>query len=166
MTTIRKATTEDISLINEMARTVFPSTYKDILTKGQIDYMMNMMYSPENLLKQMTEEGHTYYIAYTDNRPAGYVSIRKEGETLFHLHKIYVLPEFQKEHIGRRLFCKAMDAVREASRKPCRMLLNVNRNNPAIGFYLHMGMEKVSEGDFDIGDGYYMNDYIMGIDIK
>lgn len=166
MTDIRKATTEDIKLINELAWIAFPATYKDILTKEQIDYMMDWMYSPENLLKQMSEEGHIYYLAYSDNRPAGYVSIQKEGEDLFHLQKIYVLPEFQKEHIGKQLFCKAKEAVKEINRKPCRMELNVNRHNPALGFYLHMGMKKVSEGDFDIGGGYYMNDYIMAIDVE
>jgi hypothetical protein len=45
------------------------------------------------------------------------------------------------------------------------MLLNVNRYNKALQFYLHMGMKRVSEGDFDIGHGYYMNDYIMGMEI-
>ena len=56
MTDIRKATTEDIKLINELAWIAFPATYKDILTKEQIDYMMDWMYSPENLLKQMTQQ--------------------------------------------------------------------------------------------------------------
>lgn len=166
MTTIRKATTDDIGMINKLAWIAFPATYKDILSKEQIDYMMDWMYSPENILKQMTEEGHIYYLAYSDNKPAGYVSIQKEGENLFHLQKIYVLPEYQKEHIGKQLFQKAMEAIKEINGKPCKMELNVNRNNPALGFYLHMGMKKVSEGDFDIGNGYYMNDYIMGIDIK
>ena len=88
MVSIRKATTEDIPLINKLAWIAFPATYQDILTKEQIDYMMDWMYSPENLLKQMTEEGHVYYIAFTDNEPAGYVSIQKEAEDLFHLQKI------------------------------------------------------------------------------
>ena len=29
----------------------------------------------------------------------------------------------------------------------------------------HMGMRKRREGDFPIGNGYYMNDYIMGLEI-
>lgn len=46
------------------------------------------------------------------------------------------------------------------------MLLNVNRHNTkALAFYQRMGMSKVDEGDFPIGQGYYMNDYIMGLDI-
>ena len=28
-----------------------------------------------------------------------------------------------------------------------------------------MGMVKVDEGDFPIGNGYYMNDFIMGMDM-
>ena len=48
---------------------------------------------------------------------------------------------------------------------PCEMHLNVNRNNKALQFYQHLGMEKVAEGDFHIGYGYYMNDYIMGLKI-
>jgi hypothetical protein len=42
---------------------------------------------------------------------------------------------------------------------------NVNRNNKALQFYEHMGMRKLREGDFPIGNGYYMNDYIMGLEI-
>ena len=46
MFTIKKATTNDIQLINEMAQIVFPATYREILSKEQLDYMMDWMYSP------------------------------------------------------------------------------------------------------------------------
>ena len=46
-----------------------------------------------------------------------------------------------------------------------QMRLNVNRQNKALTFYEKMGMTKVDEGDFPIGNGFYMNDYIMGLDI-
>ena len=85
MFTIQKATTNDIQLINEMAQIVFPATYQEILSKEQLDYMMDWMYSPKNLRKQIEEEGHIYYIAYKDGEAAGYVSIQPEGEHLFHL---------------------------------------------------------------------------------
>ena len=80
MFTIQKATTNDIQLINEMAQIVFPATYQEILSKEQLDYMMDWMYSPKNLRKQIEEEGHIYYIAYKDGEAAGYVSIQPEGE--------------------------------------------------------------------------------------
>lgn len=165
MFTIRKATTDDIQLINRMAQSVFPATYRDILSEEQLDYMMNWMYSLGNLRKQMEEEGHIYYIAYKGDEAAGYVSIQPEGEHLFHLQKIYVLPHYQGFHLGRILFEQAIRAIKEIHPEPCEMHLNVNRNNKALQFYEHMGMKKVAEGDFHIGNGYYMNDYIMGLSI-
>ena len=75
MFTIRKADTADCQLINKLAWQVFPETYKDILTPAQIDYMMDWMYSPENIRKQMEEEGHVYLLAYEECEVAGYVSV-------------------------------------------------------------------------------------------
>ena len=105
------------------------------------------------------------YIAYKDGEAAGYVSIQPEGEHLFHLQKIYVLPRFQGCRLGKALFEQAVKAIKEIHPGPCEMHLNVNRNNKALQFYQHLGMEKVAEGDFYIGNGYYMNDYIMGLKI-
>ena len=63
MFTIRKATVADCELIHKMAKEVFPATYKEILSPEQLDYMMDWMYTPSNVRKQMEEEGHVYSIA-------------------------------------------------------------------------------------------------------
>ena len=162
---IRKATLEDIEMINRLAWIVFPHTYKEILSPEQMEYMMDWMYSPENLHKQMTEDGHIYYLAFEDDEPAGYLSIQPEGEHTYHLQKIYVLPSFQGKKLGKLLFEQAIKAIKELHPEPCQMRLNVNRQNKALTFYEKMGMKKVDKGDFHIGNGYYMNDYIMGLDI-
>lgn len=165
MFSIRKATTNDIHLIHEMAWVVFPHTYKEILTPEQIDYMMEWMYSEDSLHKQMEEDGHIYYLAFKEDEPAGYLSIQPEGEHVFHLQKIYVLPSFQGMKLGKQLFEQAIKAIKELHPAPCQMRLNVNRQNKALAFYERMGMVKVDEGDFPIGNGYYMNDFIMGMDM-
>lgn len=165
MFTIRKATTNDIALINQMAWVVFPHTYHIILTPEQIDYMMEWMYSEKSLQKQMEEDGHIYYLAFKEDEAAGYLSIQPEGEHVFHLQKIYVLPSFQGMNLGKMLFEQAIKAIKELHPAPCQMRLNVNRQNKALTFYERMGMTKVDEGDFPIGNGFYMNDYIMGLDI-
>lgn len=166
MITIRKATTDDCEAIQAVADVAFPATYAGILSREQLDYMMEWMYSLPNLVKQMTEEGHVYYIAEADGMtPVGYVSIQQEGDALFHLQKIYVLPDRQGEHIGRELFLRALQAIKEMHPAPCTVELNVNRKNRAVGFYEKMGMRKVREGDFPIGNGFYMRDYIMGMEI-
>ena len=165
MIEIRKATEADIPLIRELAGVVFPDTYKEILSPEQVEFMMKWMYSAESLHTQMAEEGHIYYLAYWNGVAVGYLSIQPEGEGVFHLQKLYVLSSHQGLHLGRRLFEHAIKVIKELHPDPCQMRLNVNRANRALAFYEKMGMTKIDEGDFPIGNGYYMNDYIMGLDI-
>lgn len=165
MYTIRKATPEDCGLIHDMASVVFPATYREILSTEQLDFMMDWMYAHKNILKQMEEEGHVYFIAFQENEPCGYVSVQPQEKDIFHLQKIYVLPAFQGQHLGSFLFRHAVRYIKEIHPAPCLMELNVNRNNKALLFYERMGMKKLREGDFPIGNGYFMNDYIMGLEL-
>lgn len=166
MISIRKASVEDIDAIRAVADIAFPATYAEILSPGQLAYMMEWMYSESSLRRQMLDQGHIYYIACEEESgPVGYVSIQRQGADLFHLQKIYVLPGYQGKRIGRRLFEHAIRAVKELHPAPCTVELNVNRSNPARGFYERMGMRVMREGDFPIGGGYYMNDYIMGMEV-
>lgn len=163
---LRRAAEADIDLIRRMAAEVFPATYREILTSEQSDYMMEWMYGCETLLREMASDAFVWFVATYDDEPCGYLSVEREAEELFHLQKIYVLPAFQGCGAGAFLFRKAVEYVRETCSGPCRMELNVNRSNPALHFYRRMGMRVVREGNFPIGHGYYMNDYIMGLEIR
>ncbi len=161
---LKKATLEDIPLIHSMAAVAFPDAYKDILTPEQTEYMMDMMYSERNLRQQM-ESGHVYFIAYSGETPCGYVSVERQGDKLFHLQKIYVMPEWRGKGVGGFMFAGAVKHVKFLQPEKCTIELNVNRNNKALEFYKHLGMQKVRQGDFDIGGGFYMNDYIMSLEV-
>ena len=161
MNTIRIATTKDIPLIQQLAEQVFPETYKNIITPEQCRYMMDMMYSEESLRRQMTEEGHVYQLLSVDGEAAGYVSVQPIESDLYELQKIYVLPRFQGRHLGRTLFDAAVALVKKLHPEPCRIFLHVNRYNKAKTFYEHLGLKVTKQGDYDIGHGYFMNDYIM-----
>ncbi|MBO7603707.1 MAG: GNAT family N-acetyltransferase [Bacteroidales bacterium] len=167
---IRKAGMEDLPLIHNMAEVVFRHTYRDILSGEQMEYMMDWMYSLPNLERQL-KEGHSYYVADIDGEPAGYVSIQSPetpggSPLVFHLQKIYVMPGMQGQGLGLLLLEKAKEHVRSLTGgAPCRIELNVNRGNKAVGFYERMGFRILRQGDFPIGGGFYMNDYIMGLDI-
>ena len=127
--------------------------------------MMKWMYAPEVLRREM-RTGVAWFIASSDGEPCGYLSVQQEAEELFHLQKIYVLPGFQGLHIGSFLFRHAISYIRSIHPEPCLMRLNVNRyNTRAVEFYQRMGMRELERGDFHIGHGYYMTDYIMGLDI-
>ena len=161
MLNIIRAGIEQCDLIKSMAEIVFPYTYEQILSSTQIEYMMQWMYSSQSLRQQMND-GHVYFIAYLDGEAVGYVSLQQEDEHTFHLQKIYVLPDFQRRGIGDALFSHAEDYIRASYSSPWHLRLNVNRANSAQGFYRRRGLTIEETGDFDIGNGFFMNDYIMG----
>lgn len=170
MTTIRQATLSDIPAIRTMADVAFRHTYRDILTPQQMEYMMEWMYSEASLHEQMERLGHRFYILSVDADDVGYVSFNIEEDDnshlVFHLQKIYLLPDHQGKGFGAQLLQHAEMRMSElAGTKSARYELNVNRSNSAVSFYEHMGLHKDREGDFPIGGGFYMNDYIMAKDL-
>lgn len=165
MFTYRRATTDDIELIRSIAKVAFPATYSTIISAEQIDYMMEWMYSAKKLQQEISGN-ITYLLAEVDGRTVGYLSFGPDECTaapgqgrLFHLHKIYLLPEAQGGGNGKRLFMAGEREMRLAGATAFE--LNVNRGNPALGFYRHLGMQLSRSGDFDIGGGFFMNDHIM-----
>jgi len=167
---IKLAGNSDLQTIHDMAEVVFRKTYREILSPEQMEYMMDWMYSLPNLEKQVSQ-GHTYYIVWVGQEPLGYLSVRMDcvepdGTEVWHLEKIYVMPSAQGMGLGRRLIETAKKHVRDnKSAQKARIELNVNRNNPAVGFYKKQGLAILRQGDFPIGNGFFMNDYIMGLDV-
>lgn len=162
MITIRKAQRTDISAIREMAYITWPKAYETILSPAQLDYMLDMFYAPDSIARQMDQLNHVFYIAEDDHKiPVGFASFSAapNNKKHFHLHKLYVVPDRQKSHAGRHL---AERVIREVAYLGGESLqLNVNRHNPALGFYKKLGFAIIREEDNDIGRGYFMNDYVM-----
>ena len=75
------------------------------------------------------------------------------------LEMLFLVPDKRGNGLGRLLV--------EYGMKHCGVKsVTVNEQNPeAKGFYEHMGFSVARSGDFPIGNGYYMNDYIMGLEI-
>lgn len=163
MQTIRKATADDITLLRELTFKVWPQTYASILTRAQIDYMLEMMYSPSSLEKQMSE-GAQFIIVYDDIIPVGFASYQQVETTLFKLHKLYVLPTQQGKGTGRFLVDFIVADIKETGASSLE--LQVNRHNKARSFYEKIGFTVIKECAFDIGNGYVMDDYIMEKEIK
>lgn len=164
------ATTGDIPLIQSMAQNVFRKTYADLISPGQMEFMLDWMYSEKSLMDQILPDGKTFFIATVDSVPAGYASIERQGDTedgrpLFHLQKLYLLPEYQGFGYGKELFGLVTGYILKEFPKGARVELNVNRGNKAVGFYEAIGMTRDREGDFPIGNGFYMTDYIYVKDI-
>lgn len=158
---IRLATEHELPILESLAREIWPHTYADIITKEQMDFMLNWMYSSETLVAQQ-QAGHEFYILQKDSTDIGFLAIEQAGDKL-KVNKVYVLPTAQGLGAGKKLMDKA---VERAKAKGCTYLfLQVNRANKAKFFYEKLGFTIRKEEDFDIGNGFFMNDYVMELKV-
>lgn len=166
MITLIDATEEHYPVINSLAHRTWPHTFGKILTKEQIAYMLGWMYSIPSIHEQVEKKGHHYILALKEKEFVGYTSFEnnynQSSDTK--LHKIYVLPECQGTGAGKVLMDEVIRRTATAGNK--NLLLNVNRDNPAIGFYQKKGFEIIYTEDIDIGNGYFMNDYVMRLKVQ
>ena len=164
MILLRKATEQDIPVIRHIAETTWEPTYGPIIGREQVEYMLEMFYSKVALLQQF-QAGHEFLIAEMGSKDIAFVSysIIPEHSDAFKLHKIYVLPTVHGKGVGKFLINEVVNKVRHAGGKT--LALNVNRANKAKDFYERAGFKIKETVDLEIGNGYFMNDYVMEITI-
>lgn len=161
MLDIYTATSSDFPIIQEIAYVTWPHTFRDILSKEQISYMIEMMYSTVALTEQTMQKKHQYLIVKDETKNLGYASyeLNYKGLSITKIHKIYILPEAQGKGVGKLLMNTITTVAKE--NRNTSLSLNVNRDNAAFDFYRNIGFEKVGEENIDIGDGFLMEDFIM-----
>ena len=161
MISIKEAALKDLPVINNLAHAIWPSAYGEILSSGQLRYMLDKIYTLASLENQLLNLHHNFIIAYDENVPVGFASFssKEEDISVYHLHKIYVLPRQQGSGTGKMLLDFVVNAIKD--RRATALTLNVNRYNKARFFYEKKGFTISGEVDIDIGEGYFMNDYVM-----
>ncbi|RZL15488.1 MAG: GNAT family N-acetyltransferase [Pedobacter sp.] len=160
MILLRKAKEKDIEVIRNIANDTWYDTYSSILNKDQIEYMLSKMYSKAELLSQL-QQGHTFLIAEENDLDIGFAGFSSTDpeKNIFKLHKLYVLPSAHGKGLGKLLMNEVVNIAKAAG--GTTLELNVNRNNKAAEFYKHAGFKIKETVDLDIGNGFYMNDYVM-----
>jgi len=162
---LRKATQNEIPDILSIAKATWEPTYREILSKAQIDYMYDEIYAPSALEKQMFELGHVFLVLYASDVAVAYASYGPKNGTheVYKVHKLYVHPDYQGQKYGRILI-QAIE--KETKGLGASVLeLNVNRYNPAIRFYERCGYQQAREEDIPMGE-FWMNDFVMRKELR
>ncbi len=161
---IRPADLDDINTIGFLVQQIWPDAYGAILTHEQLQYMINLFYSPASLRRQMVDDHHQFIIVEEGEEAIGFAAWSAIDEPgVFKLHKLYVLPGQQGKGLGKSLLQFIFDEIRAKDGQLLR--LNVNRHNKARQFYERMGFVVTKEEDVPIGEGYFMNDYVMEVKV-
>ena len=155
-----KATKKDIPLLRKLAEKSWYSAYAEILSKDQIEYMLAEMYSESEILNQLQNPNYHYYLIVVDEVPAGFMGFEFHyEEDTTKLHRIYLLEQFKGKGIGKKGLQFLKEKVAETLDQ--RIILNVNKDNPAKKMYESQGFKTYHEEVFDIGNDFVMDDFLM-----
>jgi GNAT superfamily N-acetyltransferase len=150
---------EELKVVRALAYDIWPRVYDYMISQDQISYMLSSMYDVDKL-KQQWLEGVKFVVLEVESIPQGFVAFEEKEECIF-LQKLYLRPEMQGKGYGKKMLQVAIDFATDW-KKPF-IELTVNRNNKFLNFYLSNGFQIKEEKDFDIGGGYFMNDYILSL---
>ena len=164
MLTISQLTKDDIIIVHQLAKTIWPEAFKDILKPDQIEYMLDWMYDVNTLTEQV-QTGHLFYMVTLDGVPKGFLGVEPNFPDVgtLRIHKIYVDTNVHGKGLGKALLGKAIEIGKELD--VATVNLNVNRFNKAVDFYKAQGFQIVKEENIDIGIGYLMEDYVMVLEL-
>ena len=160
MIEIRAAQKKDLATIQQLAHAIWPSAYLEILGEAQLAYMLDKIYSLHSLEHQFSILNQRFILATEDEKPVGFASYSPHDDSsIYHLNKIYVLPDQQGKNIGKKMLDHVITTVKNSGASGLQ--LNVNRYNKALHFYEKQGFKIIRKEDIDIGSGYFMNDFVL-----
>jgi diamine N-acetyltransferase len=155
----------DIDDLIALARDIWYRHYPDIVSVEQIEYMLDQRYRPD-LIRAQICGGHVWWdklvvsgwmVAFSSCELS-----ERPGE--MKLDKLYVSYDLRGRGYGSLLIRNVEARARAAG--CARLYLQVNKNNrSAINAYRRNGFTIAQAVKFDIGNGLYMDDYVMAKDI-
>ncbi len=157
MPILKLATPKDLPTIYQLAEKIWYDHYLSIITAAQIEYMLANFCSLENLEKLMSEGQMFYLIQDEVDNSIGYLAVTENHPGHWFMNKFYIKTDVQGKGIGADILKQWENLA-----KPKELSLQVNRKNfKSINFYFKTGFVIKEVADFDIGNGFSMDDYIM-----
>ena len=151
-------TEKDLQEISILAEEIWHQHFTPIIGKEQVIYMVDKFQSYP-AIKSQIEHGYEYFKLYNGETFAGYTGVREDSDALF-LSKLYLHESQRGQHFATQTIQFLIDLCTE--RKISKIWLTCNRNNThTLDVYHHLGFAKVREEKADIGNGFYMDDYIL-----
>lgn len=151
-------TDTDIQNIATLAEEIWHQHFTPIIGKDQVIYMVERFQSYP-AIKGQVEKGYEYFLLYNGETFAGYTGVHEEDDALF-LSKLYLHESQRGQHLSTKTIHFLIDLCKERGLK--KIWLTCNRNNShTLDVYHHLGFKTVREEKADIGNGFYMDDYIL-----
>lgn len=146
-----------------LAREIWLEHYVPLVSREQIEYMLERFQSAAAIASQI-EEGGRYFMLRDAESPAGYFAIfncKREMK----LSKLYLRSAYRSRGYGRAMIDFVVERCLAEGLE--NISLTVNRHNAgSIAFYERVGFYNAGPIVQEIGGGFVMDDYKMVLPIK
>ena len=150
---------KNIEKLAILASEIWHEYWVEILSKEQIDYMVDNFQSENAIKNQIENENYIYFYIDNEAQNIGYIGLSKKQEYLF-LSKFYIKKDYRNKGIGTKVFEFIKDFANKNSYKKIQLTVNKNNTN-TIKAYKKWGFVVVNSVVTPIGNGFVMDDYIM-----
>jgi ribosomal protein S18 acetylase RimI-like enzyme len=145
-----------------LADEIWREHFTPIIGAAQTDYMLNKFQSAEQIFVDINENDYTYFTAESieNSEMIGYCACRPIEDYML-LSKLYVRKDYRGRGVARSLLNEVVALCRQDNAFE-KIRLTVNKHNDdAIASYNKIGFETIDSVKTDIGEGFFMDDYIM-----
>ena len=151
----------DIAALCALAREIWVQHYPGIITVKQIEYMLAQRYSPDALRAQLRAGEAWWDKLEVGGELCGFASYERGTEAgTMKLDKLYVHQLFRGKGCGAALIEHVAGFAREQGMDS--LYLQVNKyNHGSVAAYLRTGFTVAKTVKVDIGNGFFMDDYVM-----
>lgn len=150
---------EQIIVVAALAREIWDECYVPIIGRAQVDYMVAKFQSAPVIAAQIGD-GCEYFIVQREGVSIGYCAVaEKRDESALFISKFYLRGSERGAGTGRA----CMEFIEQLARQRGLSLLwlTVNKGNPSVNAYKHLGFTIAADLVMDIGGGFVMDDYRM-----
>jgi GNAT superfamily N-acetyltransferase len=151
----------DIAPVCALAREIWMQHYPGIITVRQIEYMLAQRYSPAAIRMQLQSREAWWDKLEVRGELCGFASYERGTEArAMKLDKLYVHQLFRGKGYGAALIDHVAEVARQQGMD--KLYLQVNKyNHGSVAAYLRVGFAVAKTVKVDIGNGFFMDDYVM-----
>ena len=150
-----------VRAMSDMATAIVREYYDPIIGEEQNTYMLQQFQSVPAIQRQLAQ-GYRYFFVRDGGADVGFVAFYPRGDAMY-LSKFYLYRACRGRGYGRRALAFVAERARELGLGAVE--LNVNRHNDTLGLYEHLGFRVIRAEKNDIGQGYYMDDYVCRLEL-
>ena len=167
---LRQCSLSDLKLLRDLSRTTFVDAFEKDNNPEDFKAYIDAAFDRDKLLGELKNPDTTFYFVFKDVHLIGYFKLNqnnaqtdikaKEG---IELERVYVLSNFQGQHIGRWM----LDKVKKIAADKLKTFLWLGvweKNSRAIKFYKSQGFSKFATHPYYIGKDK-QTDWLMRFDL-